>query len=200
MLNLYHPSTSIRIPWCRLNACKTQYKCVIYTIPRHPSGYPDVASMHVARNKHVEFISSLGIHPDTLMSPLCVQNAIHMLKWYHPSASMRTPWCRLNVCKTQCKCWFYTIPRHPSSYPDVASMHATHNTNVEFTPSFVIHPDTLMPSQCVQPQYKCWIYTIPRRPSGYPDVASMHVKHNTNVSFIPSLGIHPDTLLSPQCV
>ena len=36
--------------------------------------------------------------------------------------------------------------------------------------------------------------------SGYRDVASMSVTHNTHVEFIPSLGIHPDTLMSPQCV
>ena len=42
------------------------------------------------------------------------------------------------------------------------------------------------------------MYTIPRHDLWYPDVASMRVKRNTNVDFIPSLGITYGTLTSPQ--
>ncbi len=47
--------------WCCLNACKTQYKHWIHTIPRHESWCPEVASTRVERHANVDVIQSLGI-------------------------------------------------------------------------------------------------------------------------------------------
>ena len=148
-LSSYHPSASLVVPWCRLNACKTQHKRWMYTIPRHHLCYPGVASMRVTHNTNVEIIPSLGITYGTLILPQCMQNTIQTLSLYHPSASLMVPWCRLYACKTQYKCWVYTIPRHHSWYPDVASMHVKHNTHVEFIQSLGITYGTLMSPQCI---------------------------------------------------
>ena len=148
--NLWHPSASLMVPWCRLNECKTQCTRWMYTIPRHQSWYPDVASMRVKHNTNLECIPSLGINHGILMSPQCMQNTIHTLKLYHPSASIMVPWCRLNAYKTQYKGWIYTIPRHQSWYPDVVSMRVQHNTNIELIQALGINHGTPMSPQCVQ--------------------------------------------------
>ena len=49
-------------------------------------------------------------------------------------------------------------------------------------------------------QYKHWGQTIPRPPLWYPDVAKMHVKHNTNIELRQSLGLTYGTLMSLKCV
>ncbi len=116
--------------WCRLDACKTQYKRLIYTISWHWWSYPDVASTRVKHNTNIEFIPSLGIDDRTLMSPRCVQNAIQTMNLYHLSASMIVPWCRLlgsmivpwcrlEACKTQYKRWVcrnYGTPVHSARF------------------------------------------------------------------------------------
>ncbi len=80
-----------------------QYKRWIYTISRHQSSYPDIASMRVKRNTNVEFIPSLGINHRTLISPRCVQN--EMQRWMQMVSGV---WCmvygRWCMCKCKCMC------------------------------------------------------------------------------------------------
>jgi len=160
-LNSYHPRASIKVPWDRVKACKTQYKCCIDSIPWHHLWYPDVTSMRVKCGTNVELIPSLAVTSGTLMSPQHVQNTIQTLtEYHHPSPSLITPWRRLNVCETQCKCWMYTTPRHQSWHLGVASTREKHHTHVESSPAIMVPRCHL--NSC-KTQYTHSIYTIPPR-------------------------------------
>jgi len=126
------------LPWCRSNACKTQHKHWVETIPWHHLWYPGVAQMCVKHNTNIELRQELGLTHGTLVhSNACKTQCKHWvettkaLSWDNPSASLTVPWAHSNACKTQYKHWVETMPRPHWWYPELAQMRAKHNANNE---------------------------------------------------------------------
>ena len=145
-----NPSASPLVHWCRSNECKTHYKLWVETIPRPRLWYPDVAQMRAKHDANIDLRQCSSLTHSPPMSLRCEQNTIHTLSWDNFSASLMVLWCCSDACKTQYKHSLETIPWPHLWYSDVAQIHTTHNTHIEFRQSLGLTYGILMSLKCVQ--------------------------------------------------